>query len=303
MTQQVNRHDLFCWSFDGTTLNDIRNVNENPGVQQMVMTAGGNVTPTSRALSHADPKINITTADLATLLGLVSPSTGLKVSSAWEGQYEKRADGGVYSGSGSHVTLNGTNGYLCINAINAEQDNVQGADAEVEFHPLSSDGMSVPVTVNLSQSLAGSPDVPARFALGPVYANGTEIAATKANIQFGKKVGGKRAGGALFLRTVNVEERLPGIEITVIDPTLCDEAKLNYFLGAMSGTGVVVYLLKVNPGAGRVDGATGAHISFSCASGVWVMTGQQASAQGDVMTTFRADLTGVITVSTTATIP
>lgn len=302
------RHDVYPCSFDALTVNDIRSVNVSPSVSHMVMIPGGATRPDGFAMNYADPTISITTGDIATVLGSTGVATGLSVSGAtWEIQYEKRASGGTYAGTLSHVTLNGTDGFLYVTSISAEQDSAECASLDATFVALSggaSPGYTAPFSVNTSQTLTGTPDVPLRHALGPVYCNGSLIAGVQSvKIDPGIKHEAKRSDGGVFPTACVVVEQQPMVEVSVLNPALVDESTLGPFISALSGSGIVVYLQAVSPGGGRVASGTGSHVSFTSATGVWAVTSQNGTARGDVVTTFQAKLTAAISVSTTATIP
>jgi hypothetical protein len=298
------RHEIYVSSVDSLTINDMRSVTLSPGVSHLVMIPGGALSPDGIAMNYADPTVNITSGDIATVVAATGVATGLVGSSAWEVQYEKRASGGAYAGSTSHVTLNGTNCLLYTTSISAQQDAAEGAEIQATLVALSSDGYTAPFAVNVSQSLTGTPDVPLRHALGPVYCNGSLIAGvTDFKLDTGIKIEAKRSDGGVFPVTCHVVERQPMVEFSVLNPALIDESNLGPFISALSGSGVVGYLQAISPGGGRVAGATGSHISITAATGVWVCTNQQGTARGDVVTTFQAKLTVTPTVSTTATLP
>lgn len=298
------RHDAYPCSIDSLTINDIRSVTVSPAVSHMVMIPGGARLPDGIAMNYADPTVSFVTGDIATVIGSLGASTGLTGSSAWEVQYQKRAAGGTYAGSTSHVTLNGTNCFAYANTITAQQDAAEGAELAFTMMALSSDGATAPFAVNTSQSLTGTPDVPLRHSLGPVYCNGSAIAGvTDVKVDFGHKVEAKRTGGVLFPEACVIVESQPMVEFSVLNPALIDEASLGPFISALSSSGVIVYLQAVSPGGGRAAGASGTHISITAATGVWAATNQTATARGDVVTTFQAKLTVIPTVSTTASIP
>lgn len=299
------RHDVYPCSFGDLTVNDVRSVQVTPGVTHMMMVPGGNVIADGIAMAFAEPVVNITTGDVATVIAATGMATGLSVSAgAWEVQWEKRAPGGAYAGSTSHVTLNGANGFLYATSLTAEQDSADGAELACSFMALSSDGYTAPITVNTSQSLVGTPDVPLRHSLGPVYVNGTLIAGvTSIRIDSGLTIEAKRSDGGVFPVACMVTKREPMVELSVLNPALIDEAALGPFISALSSTGIVAYLQAVAPGGGRAAGNSGTHISVSSNTGVWQVTNQQGTAGQDVVTTVQAKLTTNFTIATNASLP
>lgn len=296
------RHGSYPCSFDSTTINDVRSVAYNSGVTNMIAIPGGAVTAALIAANYADPKITITTGDIQTVLSTCTLTAGQSVAAgAWEVQYQKRLAGGTFASSTNHVTLNGTDGFLYWTSISASQDAADGAEGTLELIPLSggaSPGYTAPITENTSQSLAGSPAINSRLALGPVYANGTAVAGvTKVTINSGLKVeSGSRASGAIFQTQVSITQRTPTIEIEVLNPAMI--STLDSIISAFSGTGVVVYLQKVAAtGGGRVAFATTEHVSFSASTGAWNVTGQNVSGMGDVTTTISAQIVGNLSQS------
>ena len=288
------RHGSYPCSFDTTTINDVRSVQVNTAVTNMMAIPGGSISSALNAINYADPKISITTGDIQTIFATCGPVSGQSVAAgAWEVQFQKRVSGGTFAGSGAHVTLNGTDGFLYWTQLTATQDVADGAEGTLELFPLSggaNPGYTAPFAVNTSQSLTGSPAINSRLALGPVYAQGSALAGvTRVTINTGLTVnGGTRSDGALFHTQCSIEQRTPSIEFGVINPALA--GTLGPFITAFSGSGIVVYLQKVSSGGGRVAFATAQHVSISSTTGTWQITNQQVSARGDVVTTVKADI-------------
>jgi len=296
------RHGSYPSSFDTTTINDVRSVSYNSAVSNMLAIAGGSTDIALSAMNFADPKITFTTGDIQTILATCSAATGQSVAAgAWEVQFQKRLNGGRFAGTGSHTTLNGTDGFLYWTSITATQDAPDGAEGTLELFPLSggaNPGYTSPVVQNTSQSLAGSPAINSRLALGPVYANGSQVVGVqRVTINCGNMVsGGTRSDGALFHTQCSIEKREPTIEVEVINPAIGNT--LNPFISALSGSGVVVYLQKVSGGGGRVAFATTQHVSFSSTAGSWNFVSHSVTGQGDVTSIFRAQIHGPLSFST-----
>ena len=296
------RHGSYPCSFDTTTINDVRSVQVNSAVTNMLAIPGGAVNVALAAMNYADPKITITTGDIQTVLATCGVTSGQAVAAgAFEVQYQKRANGGIFTSGSNHVTLNGTDGFLYWTSISATQDAADGAEGTLELIPLSggaNPGYTAPFAANTSQSLAGSPTINSRLALGPVYANGTAVSGvTRVTINPGLTVeSGSRASGAIFHTQVSITQRAPTIELEVLNPAM--NSTLNPFISAASGT-TTVYLQKVAAtGGGRVAFATTEHVSFSFSTGAWNVTGTNVSARGDATTTIMAQIVGTLTTST-----
>lgn len=296
------RHGAYVCSFDSTTINDVRSVQVNSAVTNMLAIPGGAVNVALAAMNYADPKITITTGDIQTILATCTVSAGQAVAAgAFEVQFQKRANGGIFVSGGNHVTLNGTDGFLYWTSISATQDAADGAEGTLEIFPLSggaNPGYTAPFAANTSQSLAGSPAINSRLALGPVYINGSAaVGVTRVTINPGLTVeGGTRSDGALFHTQCGITQRAPTIELEVLNPALNNT--LNPFISAASGTSTV-YLQKVAAtGGGRVAFATTEHVSFAFGTGAWNVTGTNVSARGDATTTIMAQIVGTLTTST-----
>lgn len=296
------RHGSYPCSFGTTTINDVRSVQVSSAVTNMLAIPGGSVDVALAAMNFADPKVTITTGDIQTVLATCGVTSGEAVAAgAWEVQYQRRASGGTFAGSGSHVTLNGTDGFMYWTSITASQDAADGAEGTLEMFVLSggaSPGYTSPISASTSQNLTGSPAINARHALGPVYVNGSAaVGVTRVTINPGLTVsGGTRSDGALFHTQCSIDTRMPTIELEVLNPALNNT--LNPFISAFSGSGIVVYLQKVAAtGGGRVAFATAQHLSFSTTTGAWNVTGTNVSARGDVTTTIMAQIVGTLTTS------
>lgn len=296
------RHGSYPCSFDTTTINDVRSVAVNSAVTNMIAIPGGSIRAALVAMNFADPKITITTGDIQTILATCGVSTGQAVAAgAFEVQFQKRANGGIFAGSGSHVTLNGTDGFLYWTSITATQDAADGAEGTLELIPLSggaNPGYTAPFAANVSQSLAGSPTINSRLALGPVYANGTQVVGvTRVTINPGLVIdSGTRADGAIFNTQVSATQGTPTIEIEVLNPAMNNT--LNPFISAASSTSTVYFQKVAATGGGRVAFATAEHVSFSFTTGAWNVTGTNVSARGDATTTIMANIVGTLTTST-----
>ena len=288
---------------DGVTINNLMSVDISPEIQELSVVPGGSVDRKLIATSKAEPKISFETFDVAALLGSVGLMTGLAVSSSYKFQAQKRSDGGVFAGSGNHITITGTTGFLKIEEITANQDADTPAMARGVFHVLY-DGSTAPTNVNTGQNLTGSVAVNATHALGPVLFEGqtgglggaTSVTITP-NIEFTMP----RSDGDLVARTGAVTKRAPEIKITSLN--LSNLASLSLDTTVPINSGLTIYLQKITPGGGRVAYATSQHISISVSAGTYILT--RAAGRNDQNSTF--DLTvkpinNAISVSTSAAI-
>lgn len=270
------------------------------GSRKALVTPGGAVDRGAVILSHADPMVRLETGDLATALAGVSATTGYNATSGATFRAQARAAGGVFAGSGSHVTIASGKGFAALESLSVRQDDEQGASLGIAYYPLSSDGQTAPLTVATGQSLSQSPAFVSRFFLGPVYHNSTKLdGVLSAEVEFGVVYSPVRHDGDVYAREGAIIARNPVFRLALAE---LDDAA-NLFNAALSGT-LAIYLLKGAPGGARVAAATEQHVLVSCATGAWSTTDKSvAGVEADWAATIEVIPTGVVTVSAAAALP
>lgn len=257
--------------------NQLDSVEVNPGIELIESFAAGAVDPQLIATAFAENKVSITSRDVSTLLGAISISAGLALTSSVV-QWNKRADGGTFAGSGSHITLSSTGGFIYPTEISVKQDDKEGASIKLDLCP-TWDGTNLPLVVNTSQSLVGSPAANAVHALGPVIFEGAQLGGVQSlSVKTGIEVAFKRQDGELYSRIVCIVKRKPMIEVELVNLGISSTLTLGKTYAVSTGT--ICYLQKVTAGGARVAVGTQEHVSFTTAAGAYRLDSMNGS-KGD----------------------
>lgn len=247
-------------------LNQLDSVEVNPGIEVLEAAAAGSVDPQLLATAFAEPKVSVTSRDVATIMAAISPSAGLVLTSGII-QWERRAGGGTWQGTLSHYTASLTGGFAYAKEITCKQDDKEGASVTLDVCPVW-DGTNLPLVMNASQTLVGTPAANAVHALGPVIFEGAQLGGVQSiTVKTGIEVRFKRQDGELYSRIVCIVKRRPMIEIELVNTGLA--ATLTLGTTYAISTGTVCYLQKVVPGGGRVAVGTATHMSFTAAAGIY----------------------------------
>lgn len=301
----VGDHELFGIYpaiFDALIIAHLTSVAPAPGVQKMIVTAGGLVDPSVIAEVAREPVISITGHNLGALLTAISPTTGLSVSSAWKCQYQHKADGGTFTGAGANVLLSGTKGKLVIDSIAAQQDQQDPAECLMKFYALwngstvDGDGNPLPISVSSAQNLTGSPAVGAIYKLGKVSVEGTVLGGVQsAKATFGIVYQVTRGDGEKAARVGTIDKRGPMLECDVHNLALV--AALGHgFKTATSG--MVIYFRRI----GFADGSAN-HLSVTLGAGAYETTPNGTSKEGKAVTKLMLTGTGTVAINTAVAIP
>lgn len=289
--------------FDSVTVNNLLSADLQSGVQLLSVQPAGSVDKKLIATGRAEPVASLETYDVATLLANAPLMTGLAVSSSYKLQCQARSDGGTFAGSGSHLTITGTKGFLMIEEISASQDAEAPAMAKAKFYPLY-DGSNAPTNVNTGQDLSGSVAISATHALGPVLFEGQTGGlggVTSVTVTPKLEYTMPRSDGDLVAQVGAITARDPEIKITSLNLSKISALSLDKSVAISSG--LTIYLQKINPGGTRVAYGTSQHISISVTAGTYVLT--QTSGRSNQNGTFDLlvkPINNAITVSTSAAI-
>lgn len=296
----AERHGIYTASFDSLVVNQIRSVSASPGVNLLIARPGGALDPALVGNAFADPFVNLTTTDLATLIAGCGVTAPLVISSAAEFQFQRRTNGGTFDGAGSHTTLNSTAGVLFIERISASQDSTTGVELSARFVP-HWDGTTLPIEVNTGQNLANNPAHNQTYFMGPVSFAGAlldGVVGWSLSTGIGYKT--YRCNGEHFARQGHVYMRDPSFEITVLRQSFLNTTDL--FLYALDSGGIVAYAQKAVHGSARVAKANAAHVSLTMATGAIDPTRISVASEGDTTITYRVTGISTISAATTATI-
>lgn len=257
----------------------------------------GAVDPTQFNVTEQAPVASFTSHDIDGVLAAVSATAGLVVSSGsivipWQ----KRASGGTFTSGSAHNTISGANGLILPRRVRASQRDPK-ATVDLDCLFISSDGSTVPTTVNSSQALSATA-YNVTHRLGPVkldtVASGNVIGYT---VNFGITAEPVFYAGLPFPQDYNITMRDPSIDLE-----FQDVATLSQFVnGYEAVTAVLAYLRKRTSGGTVVADGTAEHISFAFGGGIKDMQRLSASGNGSATATLRL-IGDSLTVSRTATI-
>lgn len=256
----------------GSTLSlpQLRGVDKSTGKALMEVIAAGSLDRAAVILSHADPRVGITSADLAAIVGGISPSVGLKITGTALFQLQQAENAGTFTGADANILVtNSVGGFLSIGSISARQDdNNTGASAELLYYPHSSDGLTAPLALATGQDLTGAPAFGSQFFLGPAYYDSSELEGLLASeVQFGIEYAVIRGSGDVFARKGRIKRRRPIIRLTF--DKLSNVVTSGLFSGSLAGDTLAVYYRKGVHGGSRVADATAQHVKISCTAGEW----------------------------------
>lgn len=293
-------YSIYPATFGASTINQVGSIRPSPGLQKLMARAGGALTRSLIGTAQADPKIALTTFDLATVLGIVSPLTGLAVSAASKLQYQKRADQSTFAGALSHIVVNFTKALVVPTTLRAAQDDARPAAMDLEATVLF-DGTNTPLTFSTGQSLTGTPAVNEVYYLGPVFIEGSQVTQVQSvEIVPGLTVRSVRGDGIQWPKEASIVAIDQSIRILV--KSLEEITALGLF-GSGHTSGAVCYLRKGVHGGARKSNATAEHISFTTATCFYEIEELPVEQEGDAEARIMITPTGNLSFSTTATIP
>jgi len=208
--------------FGAATIRQVTNTNHQTGMTlRKGMTSGGAVIAQVSGKSAAEVT-QITSSDLATLLGLNTGafiSAGALVSAGTiTVPLKVRANGGTFASGSVNKSITGANGFLVPTSIECTQDGDNDATCQADLHWLSADGVTKGAD-DASGLALGAQSFNADFALGPVYINATLIVGVQSvRITPGLEIEKPPLGsGAVWPTMAMIKNIVPTIEITVND--------------------------------------------------------------------------------------
>jgi hypothetical protein len=301
-----NRYSGFPASFNtgGLVLNQIGAARQTAGQKISDIVPSGSVDRAASAMSAAESACQITTGDLATALGTVSPTIGYACTGPSKFQYQKRADPSSYSSSGifatsGHQIATAQTGFLYPGQLEASGDNE--AKLTLMFIPFW-DGIHDPLAF-ASAGLGGSPGYNSHYYMGPLYLSGAQIPGVlSVSIAFGITCKSPRFDGDPYPRTSSIISRRPMFKINVEHVDVI-EATLGTMYHAALGATMAQYFRLGSPGGVRAADTSAVHVKISAAAGSWGAEdlGFQEEADGSVSLFVRP--TGTISMSLGSTIP
>lgn len=242
--------------------------------------ADGNVYPVFRAVAKGEPKISITSCQLATLLGALGLTT-LEIDEGTLDLYlAKSSNKSTGPDSGSvHSKLTIGEGLIIPESINVS--NEPPGTMEVSVVPLSSNGLAEPIALTGSVALPGSLAFDEAFVCGPLTINGTAIGGIQSyTINFNPVTEVIWSDGGVFPTVVTVRRFEPTVSVSLKDKTLLDTLDLLHLERAST---TKFYFKRVDKNGLRdADNAT-THISVTVNEGYFALSeiSRQAGSSAD----------------------
>lgn len=241
------------------------------------------VDPQAFFLTNARPQVSLQSMDIAGVLGILSPTAGLYLTSETILlPYQQRDPGGTFEGSSSHAVLNATQGLFVPVSASVNQGDAF-ATIDIAGFLESTTGFAVPVTVTTGQSLAAQAFGGA-YGLGNAVLDGAAVIGHIGHtVNFGISVEPDYANGAIFPLAHFISERTPSIDIRFKSTAQMAAFTVN----AKALTSLVVYFRHRAAGSTYVADATETHVGFSFADGIESFEQIQASGNQPAVPTLR----------------
>lgn len=304
MSRYSNYPAQFVHGAGTLTLAQLSSVGVEPGVVLSEPMAAGSVDRGAVIASHVEPRVRLSTADLATLLGTVGIADGLYCSSGCKIQFQQRATNaaGIFLGGLNHVRIDATLGTLWIESLRSSQDDREGAVADCLFAALF-DGTNEPLVQSNNVALSGTPAFTSQFHHGPAYLAAAQLAGLRSvQYQTGLAFSAVRADGDYAPKLGAFVERKPILSLT-FDKLSAVTSGPNSLVNAALAATLAVYFRKGVHGGKRVSDASPVHIKLSFAAGGWRGAGFQVTGVDDATVTISAEPTTAPSISAASTIP
>lgn len=243
----------------------------NDNVTVLKQHYSGGIAPQALFVQEAQPRIQLVTTDLYTLLTNFSISGGYHLEGTCHFPQIERANGGTFEATSNLYSLAEIMGI--ITSITAE--GTAPAQANVDIMAISADGTTAPIQTSTGATLSAQAFVH-EFSLGSAKIASTAIPGlTGVNINPGMAVLARLYNGLPYPQETFIQMVQPSITFTFEKTDL--QSTVGMF-AAIAST-VTAYLRRRSPGGTHVANGTGSHISFTLTGGITVSDAVQASNQ------------------------
>lgn len=254
-----------------TTIRQVTNTNVSEGLQMEADRLSGGLSPEEVYITTADPRAQIETTDLATVLAAFNTIYGLHVASGtWKVPFRKRANGGTFGGNVNFL-FSGTDVHALMTTLSCQQGSMARLGIDLDFK--SSDGLTPAIACQKNQTLA-SQSYAGCYGLGPCYI-GTTVIPTNVgmSVTFGSSLLKERYGGSNWPTFSAVNEANPTMTVSYQDLDIADGIE-----GGIANTTVTQFLRKMKPGGTYEAAGDSEHIKIVMTGGIIAI--DSASAQG-----------------------
>jgi hypothetical protein len=248
---------------NASTIKNVQSVGYNQNASIIAERAAGAHAPGKLYQGNSEPMVTISSTDIAGLVALNTStfaSVGICIiSNTTTVPLAKRADCAVTAAGSVHTALSCNNTIVIPTSFEASQDSDTGATCTMEARFRSSDGLTDPVTVTNTASLASS-TLGDSFGLGRVWIDDVEITqlvgiTVTPNITLQIQ----RVGGGIYPVAHYLISTEPVVDITSEDLSLLDTFTPNYG----SAAAIQAYFRKRKDGAVFFDEDEEEHVRFS----------------------------------------
>lgn len=316
------RYSMFSADFNTTlgtandtlTLTQIRSQRSQANAQRAAVRPGGSLDVLQQVLSTANPTATFVTRDLAGLFSptpstvAVSLTTGLYCDLGHIARFQKRVEGGGFETGADHMVQTSPRGFLNITSIEADVDAQDGAEANIEYTPMSTTGVDPPFvqTDGIDFTAVPNPAFSSIFYLGPCFLGSTQLVGLiRSRVLPGIVFRTRRADGGPFTLAAcsSIQMRQPSFEMTFLKVNMIVTNILAFFSSNLGEQLDVFFTKGVVGNAGRVPNATAEHLRVSALTGDWGADDLSVADEDDATVTVRVNPTGTIAFSITSVIP
>lgn len=269
------------------------------------VSASGAIDPLAHVIASASPMAQLTTQDVATAFGAISPTVGLACTGACTLRYQKRASGGVFAGSTTNTTLVAQTGFLCPDSLSASGDSP--AELGLNFYPFF-DGTNLPFVPANAVDISGvtAPAQNSIFYLGPLYLGSSQIeGVVSTRVDFGINFSQIPVDGLVYPKEGMIISRNPSITISLLKASSIYADIGNFFHAAVSANAIKAYFVQGVHGtdSARVAYATASHCKITIATGAMGPENISVAGENDATVSYRINATSTIAASVASAIP
>lgn len=244
-------------------INQVKNYDLDPGIEEIVECADGNVDYEFAAVLLQSPKLGFSSEAIKRALDIAGIG-GYSIAAAADFYLQKIAQGGTRTGGASSVKISGSKGLLVPTRITCQDK--QLAQIQMMAAMVSSDGTTAPIAVTTGQSMPSTTTYDQAFVNGPISVNGTTIEGIKnLVIDFGIEPIIEHGSGEAYPTFVGILKRQPRISFSTTDAAFANTIGM---FANQSASDSMVYLRKVAAGGTRVANGTSEHIGIAIDAGM-----------------------------------
>lgn len=259
----------------GGTIGQIVDQDYAPGIEEMLEGGSANVDADYCAIGEAKPMLSFTTTDLLGGFALCG-FNALAIAAETDFYFAAIKEGGIIDTASTHIKMSFSAGMMVPRSLDATQGK-DPARLTYDIYPLSSDGLTAPVTITTGQALPSQGLVAQAYSLGPIKINGTTFFSGIQSVRwnFGLNPEILMADGEPFPTFGGVVNRRATCAINGLDVSGLSTFNIN----GIALTAFASFFRKVAPGGTRVANATAQHVKLSGTKGMLYPRGVRGQHQ------------------------